>query len=945
VPVGLIGDNGLCWNADGDFATLAQGEGCELQLTAAGDVGDTIEGDLDLELNGGQAHVRLTTFDSEFVAESTLPPQMTVDNGAGGEITFTPNQDITIEVTNDSDSVALNNVIIDLSNMPQAIIDEINFNGIAWVIADKIILLNAIAPEASKTVDLGLSNDAEQALLDNYDDLLNNATTELLVIRSGNAQSVVPDIIVNVTPIEGDTDTLTLDDPDNSVDYTISNLSSGSITYDSITTDSLPDGVTVPEDGNGCADDLPMQTLTPKDTANDSCTITLEVASTSTGGDGNLIVNFTDESGTEIPLQPTVSVTNTTTASVSNNFTNALLVARATADQNPLTTEVQINNTGEFDIQNLSASITNGAGNGLSVVTAGINNPCTLAGVLAQGDSCNIGIQSNNGTADLGFPYTLTITGDNISNTGEFFTLTDFSQALISSGDLTDPNEFTEASQTKTVTLNNTLPAIDTTITLNIIDLDPDLTNGGLINAGGCPVGSQIDGNNGTCNLMLTTDTTAPAEYIGNVTVTYTDDTTGEQDSLTIAVEVDVPPVIADGNACEAGTSINYFLPQTGQTPTSPIISLTNPIDGQERAGCGVPWAYNGSQALEPTTRFELGTGAEADCIIDNLTGLMWPQNANAYNGGNNYQDWDAALSGVDSFSYCGHNDWRLPNLNEISSLINYAESTPAVWLNVDPNGDGSNVGFDNVTAENYWSSSTYAPDTVLAWYVGMYSGEVYRFDKGSNEFYKVLPVRTNTSNAPAKVIQTGQTPSSPADVSAMLGPDGVACENASQEAVGCGVPWAYNGGNAKEPVTRFTQVTTGCSPGEFMIQDNLTGLVWIGDANNYNAGSAQPWSNGLTDLHSFSYCGHNDWRMPNIVELKSLLNLGQIVQADWLNDPNAVLNDGSAAFMNIMPDLYWSSSIFAPDTSLAWVVNMNDGDMWYFTSARVLPVRGPLDN
>jgi hypothetical protein len=753
-PAGAVGNNGLCWNADGEFTILAQDESCQLHLTAEGNAGDTINGDLDLELNGGSVRIRLSTFGSVFVADEDLPSQMNINNGS--EITFTPNQDISIEVTNDSDSVALNNVIIDLSNMPQGIIDEIDFTGITgtWVEADKIILLDAIAPEASKTVDLGLSNDADQALLDNYDDLLNNATTEVLVIRSGNAQSVAPDITVNVTPIEGVPDQLTLNDPVTNVEYTISNLSSGSITYDSITTDSLPDGVTVAEGGNSCADDLPLQTLTPKDTANDSCAITLEVASTSTGGDGDLSVNFTDESGTEITLQSTVSVDNDTTASVSNNFTNGLLVSRATAGQNPLTTEVEINNTGDFDIQNLGAIITNGVANGLSVVTAGVNNACALVGVLATGGNCNIGIQSNNVAAATG-NYTLIITADNVGDTDKNFTLTDFSEALVKSGDLT----FTEAEQTQTTTLDNTLPAAADTITLDTIILDADLTNGGLSIDGSstCTVGYQLNGNNGICNLVLATDADVLEQYDGDVMVTYIVDATGEIYDLTIEVAVNVPFVLA----------------QTGQTPTSPFdvtgipgtdgVACLNDLAGV--VGCGAPWAYNGTgveeEPLEPTTRFtEVTQGCDpGDFMIqDNLTGLIWLGDADDYNGGN-VQSWNEAFDesenpnivgdgNANNFNYCGYTDWRMPNILELKSLINYSQTNQGAWLNDDPNGDGSNIGFDNIENEFYWTSTTTANSNVSAWVVGFGAsaqldspgGQVNRREKSADR--QVMPVR-----------------------------------------------------------------------------------------------------------------------------------------------------------------------------------------------------------
>ena len=97
--------------------------------------------------------------------------------------------------------------------------------------------------------------------------------------------------------------------------------------------------------------------------------------------------------------------------------------------------------------------------------------------------------------------------------------------------------------------------------------------------------------------------------------------------------------------------------------------------DGDIQAG--VAW---------PNPRFTVS----GDCVTDNLTGLMWAKNANLPNG---YRTWQGALDFVASIiavsGLCGYHDWRLPNVNELESLVHAGQSNSATWLNTQ--------GFTNV--------------------------------------------------------------------------------------------------------------------------------------------------------------------------------------------------------------------------------------------------------
>ncbi|MCF7837660.1 MAG: DUF1566 domain-containing protein [Candidatus Marinimicrobia bacterium] len=123
------------------------------------------------------------------------------------------------------------------------------------------------------------------------------------------------------------------------------------------------------------------------------------------------------------------------------------------------------------------------------------------------------------------------------------------------------------------------------------------------------------------------------------------------------------------------------------------------------------------------------------DTVTDNLTGLMWTKNSNLPGGTRN---WSGALeycnnmnSGAGTY---GYTDWRLPNVCELQSLIDYGRFNPAL-----PSGHPfTNVGTDL----SHWSSTTDADNTSHAWYVRMYDGSVRDAGSKTSAYYYVWPVR-----------------------------------------------------------------------------------------------------------------------------------------------------------------------------------------------------------
>ena len=117
-------------------------------------------------------------------------------------------------------------------------------------------------------------------------------------------------------------------------------------------------------------------------------------------------------------------------------------------------------------------------------------------------------------------------------------------------------------------------------------------------------------------------------------------------------------------------------------------------------------------------------------------------------------------------------------------------------------------------------------------------------------------------------------------------------------------------------PYPRFTDNSDGT------IADNLTGLIWLKDANCSDI-SPNTWLGALAAVSNLAdgVCGlgddsaANDWRVPNRNELQSLLDLEQLSPALPSGHP----------FTNFQASYYWSSTL-SPSNFFAWLVNFDNG-------------------
>ena len=153
-------------------------------------------------------------------------------------------------------------------------------------------------------------------------------------------------------------------------------------------------------------------------------------------------------------------------------------------------------------------------------------------------------------------------------------------------------------------------------------------------------------------------------------------------------------------------------VPKTGQTT-----SYGTRDDGALEKG--VAW---------PTPRF---TDNNDGTVTDNLTRLIWMKNANAFST----RTWAEALDlannlasgsyGLSDGSQAG--DWRLPNIKELQSLIDFSKSYPPL---------PENHPFTNWLGAYYWSSTTRAHGSPEAWIVYFTEGNLGWYAKSLGNCY-----------------------------------------------------------------------------------------------------------------------------------------------------------------------------------------------------------------
>ncbi|GAB6088895.1 Lcl C-terminal domain-containing protein [Spirochaeta dissipatitropha] len=332
-----------------------------------------------------------------------------------------------------------------------------------------------------------------------------------------------------------------------------------------------------------------------------------------------------------------------------------------------------------------------------------------------------------------------------------------------------------------------------------------------------------------------------------------------------------------DGNGGESGIVIPFPAANSGQ-----ITSYAEGDDADLAIGVELP-----------SPRF---TNNNDGTITDNATGLIWVRNMQIFG---EQMQWKVGIDaialledgefGLNDGSQSG--DWRMPNRNELRSLVDHSRSSPALSLG---------HPFQNATAF-FWSSTTRPSATNTALQVNLWSGDIQSRNKTDVEMWVIAVRGESNMDYPVRIPRTGAGPI----IGYELHPD----EDGSIQA---GVAW---------PDPRFIDLEDGT------FLDLGTGLIWpkttsLGTESNWAdifsiAADLQSGHHGLSDN---SQAG--DWRIPTLLEFETLIDFG-----------TAAPYSTTGGITGSLSSLYWTSTIARRDQL---TVNDDKARVYFFQSGQL---------
>ncbi len=124
-------------------------------------------------------------------------------------------------------------------------------------------------------------------------------------------------------------------------------------------------------------------------------------------------------------------------------------------------------------------------------------------------------------------------------------------------------------------------------------------------------------------------------------------------------------------------------------------------------------------EPINTPDRFIVLSSFNGEAVRDTETGLVWEQSPDTTT-----RTWiNAQICNIRTVG--NRKGWRLPTIQELASLVDPTQANPAL-------PPGHQTIFSNVQSSFYWSATTKADNTSLAWGLNFSGGDVFEQNKVS---------------------------------------------------------------------------------------------------------------------------------------------------------------------------------------------------------------------
>jgi hypothetical protein len=303
---------------------------------------------------------------------------------------------------------------------------------------------------------------------------------------------------------------------------------------------------------------------------------------------------------------------------------------------------------------------------------------------------------------------------------------------------------------------------------------------------------------------------------------------------------------------------------------------------GSCRRVIAVRGGYNDKFGVMDLSRF---TDNSDGTVTDSVTGLMWQQ------GDNERMNVQEAKESCKNMNLGGYDDWRLPNIKEINTILNL-DRTDSWWY------FKKFFPVDKLVPPllHYFSDSSYETD--YAWVTNFnYGYDGYYANPMAKLLFRAVRTIKDKIQGNFKLSESGQNN----------------CYNIIGEEID--TPTKGTPLYGQDGCFRINPFSFKLSEDSKSVFDENTGMTWERKSllpedfnfagNKYTLAKANEY---IMKLNMDNHLGYSDWRLPNCQELRTI--------ADY---KDAVPSIDTKIFPDTFPGFYWSCQPYIPNPQMNW--------------------------